>query len=244
MCTLAAWISVFPDAPLVVAANRDESLGRPSTGPMIWPGSPRFVAPRDEVAGGSWWALNEYGVFVGITNRSGAGGEPERRSRGLLVTDLARISSVEEASRRLQSLDPRDYNGFHLLICDGSSGVRAVADGDQLAIERLGPGFHLLTERSFGAAEVHRDDVVATALGGINPETLDEEAIGQALALHGEHPLLSLCVHLDELGYGTRSSALIVRRNSAPDTLLYAEGAPCRTPYVDRSELLSALLRR
>ncbi|ELK45622.1 hypothetical protein D320_21146, partial [Haloferax sp. BAB-2207] len=71
MCTLILAWQVFEDAPVVVAANRDEQLGRPAEPPRRWENGdgPAIVAPRDAEAGGTWVGYNDAGVFVGITNR-------------------------------------------------------------------------------------------------------------------------------------------------------------------------------
>src|SRR5262245_27376544 len=102
MCTLIAAFQQWPEIPLIVAANRDEALARPAVGPMLWDGLPHFVAPRDEKAGGSWLGLNEYGLFVGITNRAGAVPAPGERSRGLLVTAALREPSARALNHRLE----------------------------------------------------------------------------------------------------------------------------------------------
>src|SRR5262245_10355038 len=112
MCTLIAAFQQWPALPLLVAANRDEALARPALGPMCWDGAPRFVAPRDEKAGGSWLGLNEHGLFVGITNRAGSSADPGGRSRGLLVTAALAERSARELNHRLQGTDPHAYNSF------------------------------------------------------------------------------------------------------------------------------------
>src|SRR5262249_49106759 len=80
MCSWVAAVAVFPEWPLVVAANRDERLDRAASGPRLWPGSPPFIAPVDEVAGGTWLGLNWFGLFVGVTNRFGVGRDDKRES--------------------------------------------------------------------------------------------------------------------------------------------------------------------
>ena len=54
MCTLIASVGQVPGLPIVVAANRDEALDRPSSPPSLWHLQPPFIAPRDERAGGTW----------------------------------------------------------------------------------------------------------------------------------------------------------------------------------------------
>lgn len=242
MCTLACWISVFKEAPLVVAANRDEALTRASSGPALRAGNPRLVAPKDEVAGGTWWAVAETGLFVGLTNRAGAHLDPGRLSRGHVVEEVAAQGTVEHAEVYLQSLRAADYNGFHLFASDGHSGVLAVCDGVRLRVDRLQPGLHLLTERSFGAAPAHREDFARRLLEPLGNAPLDLPGLSRLLATHDDaDPLAGLCVHLPEFGYGTRSSAVLSLGGSNP-ALLWTDRKPCESTFEDRSSLLKTLL--
>ncbi len=242
MCTLACWIGVFPEAPLVVAANRDERLGRPARAPFVWPGAPRIVAPLDEQAGGTWWALNEHGLFVALTNRAGAMLNAGRRSRGLLVLEVARSRSLAEAETWLSRLAADEYNGFHLLASDGSAGVRAVNTGTTLDVARLAPGFHVVTERSFGASPTARDERVLELLGTASTLPLDVPGLERVLATHDADPFDSLCVHADAIEYGTRSSTVLAL-GPAIGLLHFAPQAPCRSTYVDMSGVLQELGR-
>jgi uncharacterized protein with NRDE domain len=89
MCTLVAFVDSWSGAPLVVAANRDERLERPATGPQRWRDED-FVAPRDELAGGTWLGLHRAGLFVGVTNRAGTVRDPKLSSRGRRVRHVVR----------------------------------------------------------------------------------------------------------------------------------------------------------
>ena len=70
MCTLAVALGADRRWPVVVAANRDERLGRPSEGWALRDGAggPRYAAPRDAEAGGTWIGVAQTGLLVGITN--------------------------------------------------------------------------------------------------------------------------------------------------------------------------------
>ena len=89
MCTLV--ILRRPEAhwPLIVAANRDELADRPWKGPeRHWPDRPDVTAGKDLTAGGSWFGVNDDGLFAAILNRPGTLGPKEgKRSRGELVLE-------------------------------------------------------------------------------------------------------------------------------------------------------------
>ena len=143
MCTLALAWKVFEDAPVVVGANRDEALDRPSHPPAVSRGEPTVVAPRDREAGGTWIGFNDRGLFAGITNRWTDAELAGERSRGLLVDDvLARESAREAAALAERSVGEVEYAGFNLLVADATDAVWLAWDGslDRLALE---PGVHV-----------------------------------------------------------------------------------------------------
>jgi hypothetical protein len=149
VCTLTFAWQVFPETPLAVAANRDERVDRPSTGPERVEGSPMVVAPRDEEAGGTWIGYNEFGLFAGITNRWTDDERPGDRSRGLLMRDVLAQESAQAAARLVErELDEREYAGFNLVVADGFAGVGTLPDGfvGPTPAERDDPAAALLLE--------------------------------------------------------------------------------------------------
>jgi len=243
MCTLVVAFRMYPGVPLLVAANRDERLDRASRGPFVWPGPPRFIAPRDEVSGGSWLGLNEHGLFVGITNRAGAPPDPRRRSRGELVIDALHASTARDAHDRLSSLAPETYNPFHLLYADSRSAHLSWSDGTTLHRDDLAPGLHVVTERSAGAPDTPRAVRIRRAWESLGADAPDVAAVQALLAEHDhDRPLDAICVHTDAVGYGTRSSMILtLPEDAAQAKLLWAEGKPCRSPFVDLSALLAEI---
>jgi len=95
----------------------------------------------------------------------------------------------------------------------------------------LVPGVHVVTERSLGASDEGRTERVLAEWKklAMPPRAEDLEAI---MKIHGEtSPLEGTCVHIPALGYGTRSSMVLL---SAPKPqMFWAEGPPCVTPYVE-----------
>jgi len=245
MCTLIALHRHLAARPLVVAANRDEYLDRPAEGPTLRAGTRGPVlAPRDHRAGGTWWGLNRYGVFAGLTNRRAGPPDPRRRSRGLLVLDVLEARSAAEAAARLETLAPRGHNPFNLLVADREAAYLATAL-DEVKVHVLEPGVHVVGNGDPGdpgepkearqRAEVHR------ALAGSPGDLLD--ALADVCRGHdpeGAGPLEHTCIHAD--GYGTRSSTLLaLGAEPAGGVLRYAAGPPCRTPYGDFTHLLREL---
>jgi uncharacterized protein with NRDE domain len=82
MCLLIMAWQTDDRAPLVVGANRDERLDRPATAMTVLRSEhPRILGGRDEVAEGTWLAVNEYGVVAGLTNRPAREGPLEAIAR-------------------------------------------------------------------------------------------------------------------------------------------------------------------
>lgn len=241
MCTLVAFHRSVPRAPLVIAANRDEFLDRPSEGPAVR--SDGVLAPRDLREGGTWMGVNRLGLFAGLTNRSsGHPPDPGRRSRGHVVFEvLRRARSAASAARLLERLPGGAYNPFHLLVADGSSAWLAVYDGAP-KVFALRRGVHVIGNRDPVGAPGPKEEAIARRLEPLAGRPVDEVLAGVrgCLADHGDgDPARAPCVHRD--GYGTRSSAVLVLGDPGGGRLLFAPGPPCRTPFRDESALLHEL---
>jgi uncharacterized protein with NRDE domain len=248
MCLLVVAFQLVPDEPLIVGANRDEILERPSTAvTVLHPGPPRVLGGRDELSGGTWLAVNERGVFAGLTNQPlGDAKDPTKRSRGELPVALARHESaaagVEEFLGRFA---PEDYNGCWLLVGDRTSLYFIDFTGlvEPSAVP-LRPGLHVLENRPLGEPSA-KVDLVVDAIGA--PADGDEvvAAFRTVLGDHripegDERPHSANCVHLD--GFGTRSSCLVrVPTNTANTPQLWvADGPPCTAPLEDAGALWTA----
>jgi len=117
VCTLS-W--VFAQDSYQVFFNRDERLGR---GPEVPPQAAsqadvRVLRPTDSDAGGTWIAVNEYGLGVCVLNgyQSADKGAHGKRSRGLLVQDLSGARSLQAADALLQQLDFTQYKSFVVAV--------------------------------------------------------------------------------------------------------------------------------
>lgn len=244
MCLLVVASRVVDAEPLLVGANRDELLERPSTSVTVLDeGPPRIIGGRDELSRGTWLAVNEYGVCAGLTNQPlGDDKDPSKRSRGELPLELARHATASDAvAALLSAFHPADYNGSWLLVGDRDSlyFVDFTGSGEGVAIA-LPPGIHVLENRALGESSP-KVDLVRLALE-VGPDG-DElaEAFRHVLADHRnpegeERPNAANCVHLET--FGTRSSCIVrVPTGTRTPRVWVADGPPCTTAYEDVSGL-------
>ena len=250
MCTLIVLHRCFPDAQLVVAANRDEFLDRPAEGPALrdWNGQ-TLLAPRDVQAGGTWLGLNGSGLFVALTNRPIDPPDPTRRSRGLLVSDaLAAHETAAQAARSLSELPADSYNPFNVLVADGQKAFAIVYD-EKPRVTELPPGAHVIgnadpndrAHPKVGRILAEAERVAA----GSSQDALD--ALAGICRTHREQAALEdrhgdTCIHLGS--YGTRCSTLLLKATRPEDDrLLWADGPPCENDYENKTDLLRELDR-
>ncbi|GAC1343235.1 MAG: hypothetical protein NVSMB23_16840 [Myxococcales bacterium] len=122
-----------------------------------------------------------------------------------------------------------------------------VCDGARAELRALGPGLHVITERSFGAGEGARE---AAAVADFEAVLRQGEpgvgALREPLRRHGpsDAPLESACVHAVEQGYGTRSSLQLVVPARGTATALWTDGHPCTETPRDVSAEVAPLFAR
>src|SRR5262245_41264850 len=216
------------DAPLIVAANRDERFDRPAVPiTVLRETRPRILGGRDELAGGTWLAVNEHGVVAGLTNQPSSNGrDPAKRSRGELPLAFASWASAAQAVQAVTAaLDPASYNPCWMLVGDREAlFFIGIAGSGRPEVEQLGPGLHVLENaalRPRSAKAAFITELVTQAL----PAQRDAGAAGAVTALEAvlrdHRPAISepqtdssgrvrppelsaACVHGE--GYGTRSA--------------------------------------
>lgn len=244
MCTLIALHRCFEQAPLVLAANRDEWRDRPAEPPALRrAGGRAVVAPRDVTAGGTWLGLNDAGLFAGLTNRPAPAPDPARRSRGLLVHDALAHGTARAAARAAAAEPEEAYNPFNLFVADGREAFVVVGDG-ALRVVALRPGAHVVgnfdpddRSRSKGARLLERAERVAAGPFEAALDALTEICRGHD---GGGRALDDTCIHAG--AYGTRSSTLLAwgpQRDAW--ALRFADGPPCASEYEERTPLLDGL---
>lgn len=243
MCTLAFYFQAFSHYPIVAAANRDESLTRPSAAPRQLSANPWVYGGQDLLAGGTWLGINAHGILVAVLNRhTGLPADPRRRSRGILCLEALRYASVQHAVDFVNGQSPDDYNPFNLLIANDTQAYVIHAQTPLFETKSLRPGFHLLTNYNVNDPTCPRTKRAAAEFARLVPLNAERPPAFSDLCAQ-LHPLLathapdpdpraSVCIHLD--GYGTCSSTLLAYSRPARRYLYtFAPGAPCRNTYSD-----------
>jgi uncharacterized protein with NRDE domain len=114
MCLMAFALTPHPGVGLLLAANRDETLSRPTAALDRWrtPAGIEVLAGRDLRDGGTWLGCTAEGRVAMLTNvRDGPPGPAARRSRGELVTRW-----LDGEQNLMHTLDAQAYGGFNLVL--------------------------------------------------------------------------------------------------------------------------------
>ena len=253
MCTLALYFQVFLDYPVVVAANRDETLSRPSAAPVVLQHTPWIFGGKDLIAGGTWLGVNEHGLIAGMLNRhTPQPADPHRRSRGLLSLDALQSESARQAATSVRHQAAERYNPFNLLLVDDQEAYILHPVEHTIRVQQLEPGVHLLTNMDLNdpecpkiARSFQHFQAVAKKMATVaeSPFSIAElfHLLHERLADHAtpldpraEDPRNGLCIHLD--GYGTCSSTLLAYSAQQRRFVYhFAPGAPCQTDYTEVS---------
>jgi uncharacterized protein with NRDE domain len=244
MCLLALFFRVVDGAPVVVGANREEYYARMGEPPRVLDGPLRAVGGFDPVAGGTWLAVNESGVFVAVTNRAKSDPPAKPRSRGLLVRELlASPTAAVAAERGAKALGDTPYAGCNLLCADAKTAVVLHA-GDWLRVRPLPAGLHILTANDtndrYDPRIAHAHDWLAD-----HASTRLDKCISALEELCGQHKHGSPPICLRGEKSGTVSSSIVALCDPlSRSTYWHAQGPPDRTPYADVSPLLWSIFVR
>ena len=227
--------------------NRDERYSRPEARPpeVETVDGVRVLAPRDPEGGGTWIAVNEFGLVCCLMNnysplfRHKSGGTPYRalqrasdgkfRSRGQLVRTVSTHSDLHNLRRMLAGVDFEQYRPFHLIVFPGLfAPVEWQWDGRELK-EIVGPPPVLTTSgilpRHISKLRTRR---FRKATNGFLKELSDEEQ----LALHRSRrpwpPAISVAMK-----WKNRGTVSLTQVKVQPDEVMmsYQPGDPATTVH-------------
>ena len=237
MCTLVIFRRPRHRWPVLIGANRDEMVDRPSKPPgRHWPDRPEVIAGLDMLAGGSWLGINDWGVAAAVLNRHGSlGPSPDRRSRGELVLEALDHADATAAAEALSDLDPEAYRTFNLIVADESHAFwLRHAGGPGIELSPLKDGLSMIAAGDLDDLATRRLELALPAFRAWptpDPDHDDwfgwQSLLGSTRAPPNEPATAAMRFRTG--GYGTVSSALIA---------LPARGEPERRPVFRFAEWL------
>ena len=215
MCTVA--VAFYPQTkqPLIVGANRDENPTRPS---KPWDLRDGIFSPLDirgDVENGTWFGVNTRGMFCAITNWDFSNTEKEGnfKSRGIVVYNTLRCSTIFEATNYWKTLQADNYKPFNVLLGSCDSLFHLSCNGKTIHVGRLGAGLHWSTGAGFNVKTKRTEYIYQHLRSSVQHFSQPILAIDiqQILSKHndGVGSEDSVCVHDESHEWETRSSSLV-----------------------------------
>ena len=248
MCTFVILRRPEHNWPVLICANRDELLNRPWQLPgRHWQDRQDVVAGRDQVAGGTWLGINDYGVVAAILNRRGSLGPKEgSRSRGELPLEALDHSESAMAAEALANIDPTSYRPFNMVVADNRDAfwIRLAEDhwGINVEVKPLPPGLSMITASDRNDKNSSR---IRTYLPQFELATEPEPESGD---WSGWISLMSSQIYdsdggvegamfiVSESGFGTVCSSLVAlpshKNQGVRPIFLFAAGRPNQTKFL------------
>jgi len=244
MCIMAFLFRSAKNTPILVAANREEFRDRPTQIPRIQSGTPRVICGIDRQAGGTWFGVNQHGLFSSVTNRRKTHVPANPRSRGLLCRELLENRTAKEAAiAAVQELETGNYAGANYVVGDGEYAA-VIHGGNQVELVELDPGLHIISDCDVDDRQDERQEYVRRML---TLHKLDSSVTFLAVASRafsrppdGSGRRGAVTTGGD---FGTVSSTLLSLPNRIQQAVYqYTPGPPCDMAYDDLSALLRQVL--
>jgi hypothetical protein len=229
MCTFVILRRPGEAWPVIIGANRDEMIGRPWRAPARhWPDRPEVVGGLDELAGGSWLAVNDHGVVAAALNRFGTlGPAAGKRSRGELVLEALDHADALSASEALADLDPTAYRPFNLMLADNRDAFwlrHAGEDEREIEVRPVKPGVSMIASGELddpASARIRAYLPQFRAAASPDPDAGDWAAWERLLAAEEGDPAAGprgAMRFVTDTGFATVSSALIGLPAPSPES--------------------------
>jgi uncharacterized protein with NRDE domain len=211
--------------------NRDERKSRRRAEPPTIQtcSDVEYLSPTDTDAGGTWIAVNQFGVTVCLLNHyqfEQIATYKNWISRGEVVRQFATTKSLVEAQILFDTLDLEDYRAFRMFIIDIRGGNRlCVWDGHSARVE-----CDVTKPKSSSSVDAkHVKKIRKNLFDNLN---LDEsKRVRDYINFHASHlpkrSKESVCMHRDDASTVSLSHVSVSSREIS---FRYADGSPCNAP--------------
>lgn len=224
--------------------NRDERLTRSrALPPSIQTHSSSgdtidYISPTDVDAGGTWIAVNEYGVTVCLLNHYQFEQiETYKKwiSRGEIVRRFSKVITLQDSQKIFEGMSLEDYRAFRMFIIEPAGNNRLMVwDGHQARVER-----NVTMPKSSSSVDAKHVKALRKQLF-VDLELDTSTSVEQYIAYHSSHSPSrskdSVCMHRDDAQTVSLSHVSVA---NGVVSFRYADGSPCEVPL---SEPISLVL--
>jgi len=225
MCTMT-WFT--KDDGYELFFNRDERLSRRRAElPTIQnDNGVEYISPTDSDAGGTWIAVNQYGVTVCLLNHyqfEQIATYKNWISRGEIVRAFSVTTDVDAAERAFKKVDLDDYRAFRMFIIDHQGrNVLFVWDGHSARIER-----NVSTPKSSSSVDSKNVKSKRKKLFA-DLNLVESKQSKDYINYHASHlpnkSKDSVCMHREDAKTVSLSHVVV---SSEGVSFAYADGSPC-----------------
>ena len=246
MSLVAIVYHLVPDAPILVACNREEASALGIAAPSIQSGKPRILASVDPKSTGTRLGVNQNGMFAAAIPRKKHTLPTAARSRGVLCRNMLRCASAREAvDLALEELQSDQYSGVNFVVADAESGwvIHGANDINACPLEE---GLSIIGDRDI---DDQSDERVRLTHRLLTLQMLDSPvkflAVASKVFARAPLPGGRVGMVIREKGFQTVTSTLLSLGKKPRDAIYqYSNGAPDQSKYEDYSPLLRDILSR
>ena len=227
MCTVS-W--AHQSGGFHLLCNRDEKRTRGAAlAPQVKEiAGTRYIAPVDADFGGTWIAVNEWGLAICLLNgNAGQRISGRRLSRGLLIPELIWARSIDDAAFLMSRHDLTLFAPFTTVLLEPGQPANVVSwDGVRSTVNPNADFLAPLVSSSFDAPGVQRVRRVEFARLAGRAQAPDPARLYRFHASHGASPnAYSPCMHRADAETVSFSWIIVSPREIR---FLYTPAAPCK----------------
>ncbi len=212
--------------------NRDERITRSrALAPTLQQhsdlnGGLSYISPTDSEAGGTWIAVNEYGVTVCLLNHyqfQQIETYKNWTSRGEIVRQFSSLVDLAEAESLFKAMNLDDYRAFRMFVIEPAGNNRLLVwDGHAARVER-----NVASPKSSSSVDAKHVKARRKQLFydlGLENSTSAKEFIAYHSSHHPERSKESVCMHRADAKTVSLSH---VKVGAYDIEFRYADGSPC-----------------